>query len=220
MQLSVKVKLTSFLSSFPTRKYPKGQLLIHPEDTHNLIYYLQSGRVKQYCLSDVGSEVVVNVCRDRTLFPDYAVLELHTGKNSYYFDALTDVEVRVIPAEKLKAFVAKNNDVMLEFLYAAQKKVETMSRKMAYMSASTAYYRLLNELVYECQQSQRHTKKSTQPILLPMYEYELASQTGLSRETANRELKKLKQKNLVAIHNKYIMVKDFLRLKRELGSHF
>lgn len=219
MQLAVKVKLTTFLSGFPVRKYPKGQLLIHPDDDHNTIYYLQTGRVKQYCLSDGGTEVVVNVCREKTLFPDYAVLEQKAVKSTYYFDAITEVEVRIIPAEKLKAFVADNTDVMLEFLFAAQKKVELMARRMAYMSASSAYYRLLNELVSECQQTSPSDRKSTTPILLPMYEYELASQTGLSRETANRELKKLKQKNIVAVHNKYIMVKDFLRLKRELGTH-
>lgn len=219
MQLAVKVKLISFLSEFPIRKYSKGQLLIHPEDEHASIYYMQTGRVKQYCLTDGGSEVVVNICRDKMLFPDYAILEQNASKSSYYFEAITDIEVRIIPAEKLKQFVAENKDVMLEFLYAAQKKVELMAKKMAYMSASTAYYRLLHELVNECQEVVPNKGRKGATILLPMYEYELASQTGLSRETANRELKKLKQKNIVAIHNKYIMVKDFLRLKRELGTH-
>ncbi len=215
MQMMTRIRLSSFFANYPTRNYHRGQILLHPEDSVDKIIYMQSGRVRQYQISDDGNDVVVNVFRETTLFPISSILT--KADNNYFFEASDDIKVRIAPIEDLRSFFNNNPDIVYDLLLLAHESIESILRRMSYAMSSSAYNRLLYELVNEC----LHTKKSndTKQYNLKIHEYELAEQTGLSRETTNRVLKKMKQKGFVSVSRKFITVKNYMLLKNELGNH-
>ncbi len=215
MQMMTRIRISSFFAHYPVREYHRGQILIHPDDILDKIVYMQSGRVRQYQISDEGNDVVVNVFRETTLFPISSVLS--KAKNKYFYEASDDIKVRIAPIQDLRAFFVKNPEIVYDLLLQAHKSIEAMLQRMSYAMSSNAYNRLLYELITECTYTK--SSKEKEQINLKIHEYELAEQTGLSRETTNRVLKKLKQKGWVSVSRKFITVKNYLSIKNELGNH-
>lgn len=213
--ISTQLKFKKFFSNYPQRRYSKGQILIHAEDQPYNIFLLDKGRIKQYRISDQGNEIIVNVYREQSIFPITNLSK--QNHNRYFYDATDEISVRVAPREAVQKFLDKNPDVVSDLFSVAQETIELSMDRMAHLMASSAYYRLLYELVHECQLLKSSNQSKSYKI--PLREYELANQAGLSRETANRELKKLKNKGFVSINRQFILVKNLLSLKKELGDH-
>jgi CRP/FNR family transcriptional regulator len=203
-----------FFKHYPVRKYSKGQILLHFDEKSPAVFYLESGRVRQYDISDNGTEIVVNIFRNNSYFPVH--LALTNSTSSYIYEAMSKIEIRKAPKKDFINFFTNSPDVVIDHL----KEVYTRSNKglmrMTYMTASTAYYRIVFELVNECLYTE---KRKDGTFRINMHEYEIAESAGLSRETTSREFQKLKEKNLVAVNRKYITVNNIKKLKKELGNH-
>jgi CRP-like cAMP-binding protein len=129
---------------------------------------------------------------------------------------MCDIEVRKIPVKEFNDFFINSPDVILDHLKDSYVRSNKALKRMTYAVASSAYYRLLFELINECSFIKPKKDGSYQ---LNLHSYEIAECAGLSRETASRQFHKLKDLKLVKISRKYITVKDLNRLKRELSTH-
>ena len=69
MDPEVAKKVEDFFGSYRPRRYAKGQILIHAQDNPESIFYLLSGRVKEYDISYRGDEIVLNVFSPPAFFP-------------------------------------------------------------------------------------------------------------------------------------------------------
>lgn len=214
MQLTTQIRLTGFFAKFPVRQYSRGQILYHPEDPVDKVILMHSGRVRQYQITDEGNDIVVNIFRGTSLFPLTTILS--KSVNNYFYEASDDIKVRIAPIDELRAFFNKNPEIVYDLLSITHQAMESMMQRMTYAMGSNAYNRLLYELINECNQSK--TSKPQEVIKLKLHEYELAEQTGLSRETTNRVLKKLKAKGWVSVSRKFITINKFKPLKNELGT--
>ncbi len=210
MDKGLSVTLQDFFSKYKPRVYKRGQILIHADDQPTNMFMLNSGRVKQYSISDEGNEVILNVYRKNSVFPLTNILT--SSPNEYFYEAMSDSFVFMVPLNIMSEFIYYQPAVAIELLTKTQEMTDKAVKKMSYMMSKTAYQRLVYELTTECLQTNIHSGSCK----LPMHEYELAGQTGVSRETASRELRKLKKKGIIAISRKYITVKNYLKLSLEL----
>lgn len=211
MDKGLSVTLQDFFSKYKPRVYKRGQILIHADDQPLCMFLLSSGRVKQYGISDEGNEVIVNVYRKNAVFPLTNVLS--SSRNEFFYEAISDSFVFMVPLNIMSEFIYYQPAVAMELLTKTQEMTDKLVKKMSYVMSKTAYQRLVYELTTECLLTNLHSGACR----LPIHEYELASQTGVSRETASRELKKLKKKGIIAINRKCITVKNYLRLSSELN---
>ena len=210
----VTTTVAAFFAKYDTKHYENGQILVQAGDDPPGILYLQSGSVRQYDISDSGDEVVVNVFKPHAFFPmSWAINKV---PNRYFFQASSDVRVVIAPADNVVAFLRANPDVMYDLLSRLYSGVEGIVRRMAHLMGGTARSRVLFELITECQRfGQRQDGDS---YLLMIHEDELARRAGLSRETVNRELGKLKTAKFLTVSHKDLIVTSLNRLKAELGE--
>ncbi len=206
--------LINFFSKYPVRKYSKGQIMLYSDETPQDVFFLESGRVGQYVISDNGNEIVLNIFRKNTYFPVY--LAITSLPSEHIYAAMSKIEIRKAPVSEFKNFFIYSPEVVLEHLREAYVRSNKALKRMTYMVASSAYYRVLFELVNECGFL---TPKKDGSYQIQLHGYEIAECAGLSRETASREFQKLKKKKLVKVSRNFITVKDLNRLKVELGSH-
>lgn len=210
MKTFVKRDLESFLRPFPIREYKRGQNLIYSGDETNVVYFLCYGKVRQYAISDEGNEVVVNVFRDNSLFPTC----LRNTKSDYFYDASEDIGVQAVPLDKVTECLQNDPAILMSLLLQLQMGNERTLKRMTLMMSKSAYYRLVYELLVECEQN---TADNNGRYELKLHEHEIASRTGVSRETASRQMQKLKHKGLVTITRSKIVVLNLLHLRNELG---
>jgi len=206
--------IDAFFSRYRTKRIKKGQIIIYAGDAPSGVYHIKSGKVRQYDINYRGDEIVVNVFKSPAFFPmSWAI---NKGENRYFFEAMTDVELQLAPADEVVDFLKAKPDVMYDLLSRLYSGVDGLQRRMAHLMGGSARSRILFELIIEC--SRFGTLQGDGSYLLLINEGELAKSSGLSRETANRELGKLKSHNLVAHQGKALVVKGMKELQEALGN--
>src|SRR3989344_4021843 len=133
----------------------------------------------------------------------------------YYFEALNEVTVWKAPKEVFLKFLKGEPEVLFDLVKRIYGGLEGYFSRMEYLMSGNAMSRLITEiLIY----ARRFGKKGNNNIVvnLKLTEKDLASQTGIARETVSRELTKLKDKGLISFESNTLIVNNLLELESEL----
>jgi|SRR3990167_10570157 len=215
MDSKLAQKIEGFFKKYKLRRFNKGYILIYADNDPPGIFHLESGEVKQYDISPGGSEVVVNVFKPPAFFPmSWAINRM---PNQYFFEAASEVTLRMAPASDAVEFLKANPEVTFDLLSRVYSGTDGLLRRMAHLMGSNANTRLFYELLIACRRFGKKQPDGT--YLIPINEDELAKRAGLTRETVSRELGKIKKMDLVTVSRKGFAVKDLNRLEAELGSN-
>ncbi len=207
-------KVADFFASYPLKSIDDGQIIIQAGNQPAGVYFIESGEVRQYDISERGDEVVVNVFKAGAYFPmSWAI---NKEPNQYFFEASADSGIRIAPAGEVVAFLHKNSDILYDLLRRVFVGTDVLQRRMAHLMAGDANSRTLFELIVQCRRFGQLQQDGS--YILPIHEQELARRAGLSRETTNRILTKLKKTGVLGVTHKALSVRNLAEIERELGT--
>jgi len=213
MTATVAEKIDGYFSKFPHRSYPKGQILVFADESPEHIFYLVKGRVRKYDISYRGEEVIVNLFKPPAFFPMSWAINRTTNK--YYYKTEVETELHVVPVDAALDFLKANPDVMLDLLGRIYRGMDGLLGKMVHLMSGTAKSRIIYDLIIEGHRFGE--KRDDGSIVLNINEVDLASRSGLSRETVSRQMHNIKDHGWVSIGNKNIVIKDMGALEKSLG---
>lgn len=214
MSADVSGKIENFFNQYRLKKYPKGQILILNGDEADYVYYLISGRVKQYDVTYRGDEVILNVFKPPAFFP--MSLAINKGENPYIYEVDVDVEIRQAPAAETVEFIKSNPDVLFDLLSRVYRGVDGLLGRLSHLMASSAKGRLMYELLVE---SRRFGKEEADgSIHMEINEKGLGARAGLSRETVSREMSKLVKEKLASLKAGKVVIYDVKAFEEKLGK--
>jgi CRP-like cAMP-binding protein len=212
MDPTVAQKIEDFFDDYTTKQYAKGQVLIRAHDEPAHIYHLISGKVKQYDISYRGDEVILNVFKPPAFFPMSCAI--NRTLNLYFYEAETDVELRIAPLDETIDFLKSNPDVLYDLLARVYLGTDGLLGRIAHLMAGTARSRVLYELLIE---SRRFGEPRGRGIAIALTEGDVAARAGLARETVSREIRKLKDDGLISVIKNDIFVNDLDRLAESVS---
>lgn len=212
MVSATALKIESFFSQYRLRKYAKGQILILNGDTPEYIFNLVSGSVKQYDISYKGDELILNVFKPPAFFP--MAVAVNKTTNPYIYEAETEIEIRQAPSSEVIDFIKSNTDVMYDLLSRVYRGTDVLLGRLTHLMSGSAKVRLMFELIVEALRSGELQKDGCYSISLN--EKDLAARSGLSRETVNREIHKLKKDDLVKLSQKTIVICNIQELQKRI----
>jgi CRP-like cAMP-binding protein len=207
----IDAKIQHFFSTYPARHYNQRHILIYSNEPIKHVYFIKEGTVKQYGISQTGEEFILNLFDKHSFLPMSHVLNNTDSK--YFFEAETDMLVAEAPADDVVHFLHENPDVLFDLLRRVYKGVDGILGRMELLMAGSAQLRLVYELVVEVR---RFGKLRNNAGVVHISEKVLGSRTGLSRETVNREIHKLKEMQLIIVHKNNIKIPDFTALEKIL----
>lgn len=207
-------KVEEFFEKYRLRHIDKNQTLIYAGDEPPGIFHLISGQVRQYDITEQGEEVVIDVLTPPVFFPmTWAIIK---KPSQYFYETSVPTDVRMAPVDDVIAFLKASPDVTYNLLSSLYSETNDMQRRIAHLMGGNGRSRVIFELFVECE---RFGKLQTDgSFILSLHENELARRAGLSRETINRELSKLKKMKVIDITHKEIIIKNLKQLEKELGS--
>ncbi|HVT00755.1 MAG TPA: Crp/Fnr family transcriptional regulator [Patescibacteria group bacterium] len=208
---SIKEKIEEFFSKYKIQKYKKGEILVRAGDDPAGIFYLKSGLVREYAISKTGEEVVVNIFKTGAFFP--MSFAINKTPNTYFFEAMEDLILVRAPSEDVVEFIKTNSDVLFDLLRRVYLGTDGLLSRMAYLMSGSASERLIIELIIT---AKRFGTKESSEIMVSTTEKDLATQTGITRETVSREIKKLKDKGLIDFGKHSLVIKDIAKLEEEI----
>lgn len=214
MNDDVRKKIEEFFNHYPMVKYPKNQILIFPGEKIEKIFYIVSGRVSQHDISYRGDEIVVNTFKPPAFFS--MAMALNQTPSNFFYKTETNTELRIASAQDVVNFVNENPDVTYDLLKRVYRGIDSVLDRMIHLMSGTAKSRLVFDLIAEFR---RFGKTDGEHQYIEATETNIASRSGLSRETVSREMKHLKNKDLVTIKSHRIYLINIPELEKLLANH-
>lgn len=205
----------TFYKQFVTRNYKKGEMLIRADDDPQGIFYLTKGYVRQYTISKTGLELTLHILKPISYFP--MVWAINGTPNVYYFEALTPVEVGRAPRDQVVNFIKDKPTIIFELMSELiQDYAESLTR-IENLVFSDAYRRVISVLLYV---AKHFGEKEGNGIIVHhrFTQQDIATLTGVARETASIEMVKLEKKGLIKYVDHAILFENIKKLNSELSS--
>ena len=214
MNQDIPKKIADFFAAYPQQSFDKRQILVRAEEEFPGVFYIARGRASQYDITSSGNEVVVNVFKPGAFFPmSWAI---NQTPNHYFFEASTQLVVRVAPAADVVKFLHDNPDILFDLLSRVYRGVDGVLRRMAHLMGGDAKTRLLFELLNAAARFGEQQQDGS--VFVPLKENDLAKHSGLARETVNRTIQNLKTAELVEVNRSGIIIKRMDQIDALLGA--
>lgn len=211
--LTLSQRTKDFFLQFSPKIYKKGQIIIDLDNQQKKIHYIESGHVRQYVITKDGKDATLNIFKPGAFFPMALIVEDY--KNSYIFEAMDEVTVRISDYEKVITFLKKEPDILLDLLQRLYRGIEGLLLRLENLMSGDAKKKLITILIISAKRFGKTTNNEIH-VTLKMTHQDLANLTGLTRETISREMINLKQKNFIDYANTEIIIKDMFSLENEL----
>lgn len=212
MNKAASGKLAGFFSKYKLLKYKKGEHILRADDPIFGIHLLKSGFVRQYSISSGGHELTIQVYKPGFYFP--TLLVIANLPNRYYFEAVTDVELRRSPSSEMINFIKNEPVVLFDFINRFSDNYYELVGRLENLVFEQSYFRVVSVFSYIARRL--GTKKGNKIIIkLPLTHEDIASWTGMNRETASRQIEKLIVKGLIGQKGHNFIVPDIKKLELE-----
>lgn len=212
MHTSPNEKIENFFSRYPLRRFNRRHILIFADEKVDTIYFLVSGLVKQYGISHRGDETILNIFKENTFFPMSHAL--NDNPTSHIFEAETDIEVRHAPSVDVLKLLRENPDITYDLLRRVYKGTDGLLGRLAQLMSGSARTRLIYEILVEARRF--GVKNDDGSYSVHMLEKDLGARSGLTRETVNREIHKLKQDKLIVVERSSLHIPSMETLATHL----
>lgn len=174
------------------------------------IFYIEQGIVRRYYLTENGEEITLNLYKPHSFLPmSWAIGNV---ANTHFYEALTDVLTKRAPKTDVLSLLKKEPDITYDLLRRIYIGMEGLWVHLESLTAGNSYIKLVASLVIL---AKRFGVKKADGLFieLKMNERDIANYAGMSRETASRELQKLKKDNLVRFEKGTMVVQDIQKME-------
>ncbi len=181
--------------------------LFHEGDPAHGFYVVQRGAVNVHRVTAAGKEQIIHVFRAGESFAEVAL----ATERGYPADAraLEPTQVLLVQKEGILALLKRQPELALRMLGSMSSHLRVLISQLEDLTLKDVETRLANWLVKRCPDphSQRPVK-----IELAMTKRTLAAELGTVSETFSRTLAKFREKSLVKVEGKTIVVLSPARL--------
>jgi len=191
------------------RRYAPKEYLYFSEDEGNTVYFLISGRIHLYLMSEF-SEKIIRVLSPPTFFPEIVL----DGK-PYPHAALCMEETKVLALDRklFIEYIESNPSLLWIFYRELALDLRRSYRQIRNLSLGDARLRLGAKLFALAHVHGQPSEKGVL-ITLPLSATELAGMCSLARESVSRILGELKKIKIIEIERKKITVIDLENLRQ------
>lgn len=177
--------------------------LLRQHEPSNHILIILSGWTKVTAATASGYEALLSLRGSGDLVGEEAVL---TGRpRSTTVTALEPVRARAVPGELFMGFLQRHPDVSYHLLGLTSDRAQAADRRRLELASMSVRERFASLLLDLARTHGRRTEEGIE-LALPLTTQELAGSVGASRETTQRLLRELRERNIVTTGRRRIEV--------------
>ena len=201
--------LENFFSKYPARSVIKGLPLLYQGEIPTMGFFIKSGIVKIYNITNQGEEKIVGYEQTGGLLPLEWMFDRAQG-SLYYYDTFTDCEIIRIPKAELIDLLNRQPLAARSLLDRMISMYISATMHLHALEQSKARQKLLSIMQYLVLRFGRKVDKVHQKIELRLTHQEIANLIGTTRETTSMEISKLTKEGVVSLddESQYIVNSD------------
>ncbi len=199
--------------SIRVQSLKQGQTLFYKGDEGTALYIIKKGAIKIVLPSKIGDEIIVAIFTKNDFFGEMALLD--EEPRSANAIALEPTEVLVLNRNNFLSFLQTNRNAIKSILSALSKRLRQTDEFLGDTHFLTVSARLAKKLV-ELAEIYGSKKEDIIKIDFNFTQKELGDMIGATRESTNKELKILRDRDLISTDGNSIIIHDMVRLKRRI----
>jgi CRP/FNR family transcriptional regulator, cyclic AMP receptor protein len=209
MDIKTKLKLRSFFKKESLVKKHKGEILFAPGDKIKNILLSRNGYVKIYELNKNGEQLVLPVLNPLLLLT--LIDCFTTRKNTYFVEAVTNVEYWELSKEDFVQYLEKDKELktkIIKYVLSNLSDILCNYKSLVFGNAKVKITTLILSLV------KSFGRKKGQKIELKfnVSHKMLASMTGLSRETVTLQMLQLQKEKIISYQGRKMIINNLDKL--------
>jgi CRP-like cAMP-binding protein len=205
--------ITQIQSISRFRSYRESQIIIQAFDRGAELFLILSGSVKVSIEDRDGREIILAVVYPPDFFGEISLWDNKTRTANV--SALEPTQVICIEKDPFLLLIRHNPEITLRFLSALSARLRETDEKLMHMAYGDAYEKVSRTLVELYTKEGDRSEDGTPYINDRFTRQEIASLSGVSRETVSRSLGAFIQAGILKIDNNRIYILNENRLKKE-----
>jgi CRP-like cAMP-binding protein len=206
-----EAELKMFADLTTMRASAKNEYIYFPNDPSKVIFFLKRGRVKIGKFTDDGKEIIKAILHPGEIFGEMSIAGQE--KRSDFAQAMDDdVMICATNVEDVQTIISQNPKLGLAITKSIGERLMNVERKMESLIFKDARTRIIELII---QMAEKYGTKIGDEILLKhdLTHQDLANLTATSRQTVTVTLNELRDKNLIYMERKKILIRDIENLK-------
>jgi len=212
-----EAKFQNFFLSGKAKSYKRGEEILIPTNNTDCIYFIETGYVKVYWLTEDGYEKMHVIYKPGEILPLMWALNNEPVEGHYV--AMSKVECRQINKEHFINLIRSHPDIIFSLTKKMSDIFKIYVNKVDNLVISRSYPRLISRLIFLAQRF-GHEENGEIIIDAPITDTDIAHSIALTRETVNRELQHLEKKGLIGKKDRKIIIFDIKGLEKELSVSY
>lgn len=213
MNLTPDQQLKEFFSHYTTVRFEKGERILREYDNPTGVFYLKTGIVRIYLISEEGNELTALLHSPQSILPlRWAVTN---QSNIYNYQALNEVEMYRAPRGEFQEFLKKHPDVCYYIAEQLANDNSALIYRMQHIVFGNAHSKVASVVLVAAKRfsSQNETSDGV-TVSFPLTHQQIADSAGITRETASLEMKKLKEDGFISYKGRTLIVNDIEALQK------
>lgn len=206
--------LINFFKSGKERKYSTGELVLRGEEPSG-VFYIDSGFIKVYSISDEGDKYIHIIYKAGEVFP--LIWALKDIRRRIFYEAASVLRVWEAPKEEFLDFIRRDPKITYDVLVQLAEQFYIFADRLDNLQYKSARERVVYLLIFFASRFGVHDNHQI-TIKAPITHELLAESVNLARETVSRELEKLEKDKLVGREKGYIVIKDIRKISKEFSQ--
>jgi len=202
----------NFFSSYKSISFDKHEIILYGDEILNNIFYLKSGFIKVYRISEQGEELTLTILKPNDFYPLTAGINIL--QHGCCLEALSPLEIWKVPQKHFLEFLKENPQIFYELTDAVLRRYEGLLFRMEHLVIGDAYTKIATT-IFACSERFGEKKGNRVFVNLPLTHKDIAALVGITRETTCLEMKKLEKKGIISYLGRSLVVEDLQALKEE-----
>jgi CRP-like cAMP-binding protein len=208
-------KLDDFFRKFKLIKYNKKALIYVNGENEANMYYLKTGFLRVFRISEDGDEFTYAILKSGDLFP--LTYWINTSDiNQYFFEAITNLQIYKSSKSIFLSFIKSNPDVLYNITNNILMKFDGVLYRIENLIFNNAYIKTAKILMSCAIKFGKRKNNGNILITIPLTHHDIASMAGITRETTSLELKKLMNRGFILKTSRYYEIRNMEDLKKEI----
>lgn len=210
--------LEAFFEEKPLISVQKKQILISPDDETSFFYYIQSGYIRSYSITEWGDEKLGFIYKEKEILPLIWLFDQRPVTR--YYEAMGEAQVRKCKVNDFLDYAKKEENALFELAHRAASIIEVFGHRIDALEYTKAYARVISLLTHYVKRFGKKNPDNSYIIQVPISHKDIASGIAVARETVTRELMKLERKGLISTEKHFIRVISVQKLEEEISDFY
>lgn len=204
-----EAELERFSQVAVPRTYPAGTRVFHEGDSSDACYIVKEGSFRVTREHSDGRAITLATLGSGEIFGELAMLD--GDKRSASAEALTEGELLALPANDVRALLARHPEIALKLVAGLVRRLRAANVRLSRQSFQTVPSRVAGILAQLSREAQDGDE--AEEVTIEMNQTDLAQLAGTSRESVSRFLAELERAGVVRSGRGRVTVLDPPKLR-------